>query len=163
MDLHYCFSFHSETVGRLWNPTQGQERICETRCGIQVILPTRWSCCGKIQEMWAGKTRHLIVGSCSTDHMMGTSGTSHKQSEVLHLQRVNSLAILQLQLKLDWLNKNVSNIYLSHIKGSFLWRPEDGCRHRNYYWYDYERRQTWSILLLTREHHLGQPTLPMQW
>lgn len=52
---------------------------------------------------------------------------------------------------------------LLHIQGSVLWRAENGCRHRNYYRHDYERWQTWSVLLITGEHYLGQLALPMQW
>lgn len=75
--------------------------------------------------------------------------------------KANSLANSWSQLKLDHCILYVCSV--SNIQGSFLWRPKDGCRHRNYYWHNHERRQTWSVLLLTGEHHLGQPALPMQW
>lgn len=59
---------------RLWSLDQAPASIWETHCGTQETPPTKYACCGRTREMWAGRIRCPIAGTCSTAHRLDTSG-----------------------------------------------------------------------------------------
>lgn len=70
---------------RLWSLRQDQGSIYATHSGTLGTQVTRSGYCGRIPEMWAGRTRSPTAGSCSTDPKWATSGEQEVLLSILYL------------------------------------------------------------------------------
>lgn len=169
--LHYSLCSHVSltylcSCVRLWNRDQALGSTWETHCGTQETPPTRCVCCGRTQEMWAGRTRCPTAGTCSTAHRSDTSGIIKflllsnffsAKSEMRRLTMcVHTVSAATWRSGCLFLPVNSFNwiTLLCSVKSSLLWRNRAGCRLRCDHWHDHERRATWRVLFLARKHHL---------
>lgn len=135
------------TCDRLWSQRQVLGSTWGTPSGTQETPPTKWISCGKTPGTSAGRTRCPTGGSSSTDHRLDTSGTNiHIHTSYTHETHFINLVVF----------KSCAN------QGSLLWGLKPGGGHRCDYRYQHERRQVGRVLLLSGEHHLVQPEVPLQ-